>query len=88
MELSARIPGMTEFCEDFTMTLTETVAAIKEWADEAEDGNYHDLCRVLEQLAAVVQSDLYPVIAPRVLYVIRDLDDFMPLARITVIPDR
>lgn len=49
----------------------EAVLAIQEWADDAENGNLHDLCAMLSKLAVEVAAHKQ---MPLRIWVIKDLD--------------
>lgn len=37
------------------MTRNEAVAQIREWAEKAENGNYHDMCAVLHAYGDIIE---------------------------------
>ena len=41
------------------MTKDDAVSRVWEYAEKAENGNYHDLCAVLYELANIIKEDKY-----------------------------
>jgi hypothetical protein len=39
------------------MTRDDIVSRVEKYAEEAENGNYHDLCAVLYELANIIKED-------------------------------
>lgn len=56
------------------MIRTEAVKDIERWADEAENGNYHDLSVVLRLFAEVIRDRC----GPESLTFVKSTDEFPP----------
>jgi hypothetical protein len=61
-----------------TASKREAVGIIEEWAEEAEDGNYHGLSTALDQLAAAVaQHNIKGDLGIHV-WTVKAVDGFLP----------
>lgn len=61
-----------------TASRYEAADKIREWADEAENGNYHDLSGVLNALAEQVEAHQAKGDLPYIIWTVKSVDEPIP----------